>query len=130
MWLGAFLWWQRGKTRGQLSTFLLTRGLWLVVLELTVMRLAYDFDFAQSYPVLLLVLWVLGVCMIVMAGLVWLPVRVLAVLSVATIVLHNCLDSIKLSRFGSAAPLWNLIHQPGAFPIGGAMVIVGYPLVP
>lgn len=40
--LGAFLWWQRGKTRGQLSTYLVTRGLWLIVLEVTVMRLAYN----------------------------------------------------------------------------------------
>ncbi len=128
--LGAFLWWRRGRTTRQLSIFLLTRGLWLVLLELTVMRLAYDFNFDQSYPVLLLVLWVLGACMVVMAGLVWLPVRVLAVLSVATIALHNSLDGINLSGFGSAAPLWNLIRQPGAFRMAGALVIVGYPLVP
>ena len=41
--LGAFLWWQRGRTRTELSVFLLTRGAWLMLLEITVMRLAYDF---------------------------------------------------------------------------------------
>ena len=128
--LSAFLWWQRGKTKRQLSAFLLTRGLWLVVLELTAMRLAYDFDFSQRYPILLLVLWVLGACMIGMSALVWLPVRILAVLSVAAIVLHNSHDGINASQLGEAARLWNLIHQPGAFRVAGTVVIVGYPLVP
>jgi uncharacterized membrane protein len=128
--LGAYLWWQRGRTRGELSTFLWTRGLWLVLLELTVMRLAYNFDLSRQYPVLLLVLWVLGVCMIGLALLVWLPVRVLFGVSVAVIVLHNCLDGIAPARFGALAGLWNLFHQSGAFRLGGATVIVGYPLVP
>ena len=128
--LGVYLWWQRGRTKAQLSKYLATRGLWLVFLEVTVMRLAYNFDFVQSYPFLMLVLWALGGCMILMAALVWLPARALAVLSIATIVLHNLLDGIQPSRFGSAAPLWNVIHQPGAFPLGKALIIVGYPLVP
>jgi uncharacterized membrane protein len=128
--MGAFLWWQRGKTRRQLSTFLVTRGLWLVVLEVTVMRLAYDFDLSQRYPILLLVLWALGLSMIGLAVLVWLPIRVLAVLSLAGIALHNCLDQVNAARFGSAAGVWNLLHQPGAFNVAGATVIVAYPLVP
>ena len=61
--LGAYLWWQRGRTRGELSVFLLTRGLWLIVLEVTVMRLAYTFSFSRDYPVFLIVLWALGGCM-------------------------------------------------------------------
>ena len=70
---GAFLWWQRNHSRARLSRFLWTRGLWLIVLELTVMQLAYYFSFSQRYPVLLLVLWALGGCMIVLAALVYLP---------------------------------------------------------
>ena len=128
--LGAFLWWQRGRTRRDLSLFLATRGVWLVVLELTVMRVAYNFDVVQRYPVLLLVLWVLGACMIGLAALAWLPTRVLAVLCVATILLHNTLDGIDPAKFGAAAPLWNLFHQPGAFKVASALMIVGYPLVP
>lgn len=128
--LGAFLWWQRERTKGRLSTYLLTRGLWLIVLEITVMRFAYDFDFAQSYPWFLLVLWALGTCMIGLAVLIWLPTRVLLVVSVAVILLHNCLDRVDAGRFGRAAPVWELLHQPGAFQLVGATVIVGYPLVP
>ena len=127
---GAFLWWQRGRTRKQLSAFLLTRGLWFVALELTVMRLAYNFNFSQRYPILLLVMWVFGICMIGMAALIWLPSRLLAFLSVGVIVLHNCLDSVTASRFGSAAGVWNLVHQAGGFRVSGWTVIVGYPLIP
>lgn len=128
--LGAFLWLQRGRTRQQLSRYLLTRGLWLILLELVVMRLAYNFSFSGSYPVLLLVLWVLGICMVVMAALVWIPVRWLALLSVAVIVLHNCLDTVRAAEFGAAAGVWNLVHQVGAFQVSGTVAIVGYPLVP
>jgi uncharacterized membrane protein len=128
--LGAFLWWQRGRTRTQLSVFLLTRGAWLMLLEITVMRLAYDFDLGSPYPVFLLVLWALGLCMIGLAALVWLPIPALATLSLAVIVLHNLLDGVSADRFGSAAPVWNLLHQPGAFPVGGTTVIAGYQLIP
>jgi uncharacterized membrane protein len=128
--LGAFLLWQRGRTRGQLSVFLLTRGVWLMLLEITVMRLAYDFDPGSPYPVFLLVLWVLGLCMVCLAALVWLPVPALAGLSLAVILLHNGLDGVTADRFGGAAAAWNVLHQPGAFTIGGTTVLVGYPLVP
>ena len=128
--LGAFLLWQRGRSRSQLSVFLLTRGVWLMLLELTVMRLAYDFNPGSPYPVFLLVLWVLGLCMVCLAALVWLPVPALAALSLAVILLHNSLDGVTADRFGGAAAAWNVLHQPGAFTIGGTTVFVGYPLVP
>ena len=128
--LGAFFWWQRGRSRRELSIFLLTRGFWLIFLELTVMRVAYDFDFALSYPVFLLVLWVLGACMIGLAVLVWLPGPVLAGLSIAVILVHNTFDGIDPSRFGGGALLWDLLHQPGVINVAGRVVIVAYPLVP
>ena len=128
--MGAFLWWQRNRTKKQLSVFLLTRGLWLLVLELLVMRLAYFFSLSLEYPVFLLVLWALGACMIALAALICLPLRWLAVVSVAAIVLHNSLDRVQASQFGAAAPVWNIIHQPSAFPVAGRLVIVAYPLVP
>jgi uncharacterized membrane protein len=115
---GAFLWWQRGRSRGELSRFLLTRGVWLIVLEVTVMRFAYQFSMAPRYPVLLVVLWALGASMIALAALVWLPVRVLAVLSVATVALH---DLFPGGRF---------LHQPGVLHMGQWTVFVAYPLVP
>jgi uncharacterized membrane protein len=128
--LGAFLWLQRDRTKAQLSSFLLSRGIWLIFLELTVMRFAYNFNFASRFPVLLLVMWELGACMVVLAALVQLPYRFLAVLSIAVIVLHNLLDRISAASFGHYAPLWDLLHQPGAFPVLGLFFVVGYPLIP
>lgn len=128
----AYLWWQRGHSRGALSRFLATRGLWLVLLELTVMRIAYDFAIGMQDPLLLLllVLWGLGISMLVLAALVWLPEAMLAVLAIATIALHNLLDPLHASQFGAHAPWWNLLHEAGAMNLGGAIVVVGYPLVP
>ena len=94
--VGAFLRLQRpGSTKAQLSRFLWTRGLWLVFLELTVMRVAINFSLDARYPVLLLVIWALGVSMIALAALIHLPHRVLAVLSIAVIALHNGLDGVQ-----------------------------------
>lgn len=128
--IGAYLWWRRGRTRGELSRFLVTRGLWLMVLELTVMRLGYNFSVSTEYPLMLIVLWVLGLCMVCLAVIVWLPLPAVAVLSVATIALHNLLDPIRAAQLGSSSWLWFLLHQVGAFPVFGTVAIVGYPLIP
>jgi len=120
--IGAYLWMGRGRSASDLSRFLWSRGLWLVLLELTVMRFAYAFSF--SYPVLLLVFWALGCSMVALGFLVRLPIRVLTVVSVLVILLHNTLDSVN------AGWLWLVLHRQGAFPVDGVLVITAYPLVP
>jgi uncharacterized membrane protein len=120
----------RSHTRGQLSRFLWTRGLWFIALELTVMQFAYNFNFTFRYLILLLILWIFGICLLAMAALVYVPMRWLAALSVAVIVLHNCLDGIRAQQFGSAAWLWNLLHQPGVIPVAGKLVLVTYTFLP
>jgi uncharacterized membrane protein len=128
--IGAYFYWQNGRTKGQLSTFLVTRGLWLIVLELTVMRLLYNFNLSQEYPFLLLVLWGLGLCMICLAALVWLPMPALAIVSVSMIVLHHLVDGVRASQFGAWAPLWNVVHQLGVFRLFDYTFITPYPLIP
>ena len=127
--MGAFLLGQRNRTKHQLSWFLWTRGVWFIVLELTVMQLAYTFNFSFTL-VFLLILWVFGICMIAMAWLIYLPTRWLAALSVVVIVFHNCLDGIDADRFGSFAWLWNLLHQPGPFSVAGRQVLAPYTFLP
>ena len=129
--LGAYFYWKNGaRTKGQLSQFLITRGLWLIVLELTLMQFAYNFNLATTNPIFLLVLYVLGACMIILAALVWLPITVLTALSIATILLHNSLDGIRAQSFGGFAPVWTLLHQVGAIPFGGRIFIAPYSLIP
>jgi len=131
---GAFLKLQRGGSeagsKAQLSWFLLSRGLWLVVLELSVMRLAMNFSFSLQYPVLLLVLWALGLSMVMMAALVHLPARALMVVSAALILGHNAFDGVPAVTLGVWAPLWNVLHQQGVFLVGGVPVLTAYPLLP
>ena len=112
-----------------LSRYLWTRGLWLIVLELTVLRFGFFLSLTEG-PWLLTVLWALGLSMIGLALLCRLPVRALAPLSLAVIALHNLLDPIRARQLGPLAFAWNILHQPGAFLVGGTPVIVAYPLVP
>ncbi len=129
--LGAFLRLDRtGGRVADLSRFLWTRGLWLVVLEITVVRLGFFFDVDYSGLIMLLVFWALGLSMIVLAGLVWLPWRAVAVISVAMIALHNLLDPIRAASLGSSAWLWRVLHEPGLLLPPPPVVIVAYPLIP
>jgi uncharacterized membrane protein len=127
--LGMFLF-EHSHTKRQLSRFLWTRGLWFILLELTVMQPAYNFSFSSRFMLFLLILWIFGICMIAMAGLIHLPVRWLAALSVAVILFHNCLDGIDSSRFGSAAWVWVLLHQPGLVRFAGRTFRVPYTFIP
>src|SRR3954454_16326615 len=110
---GAFLSTSRGKSIQQVSRFFITRGLWLVLLEFTVVDFAWGFvPWAQAG-----VIWILGWSMVVMALIVWLPVRWIAVLGVGMIATHNLLDGIPAASFGKFSWLWIFLHSPGCIPI-------------
>jgi uncharacterized membrane protein len=128
--LGAFFRLQRIGSTAELSRFLLTRGLWLIVLEATVMRLAMNFTVATSYPLLLLILWALGVSMIALAALIHLPPRTLLAISLVVMAGHNLLDGIQARSLGGWAPIWNLLHEQGVFIARGFPVVVAYPVLP
>ena len=129
--IGAFLWLRRhNRTKQELAGFLLRRGLLFVLLELTVLQFAYDFNVSTHYLVLLLVLWIFGICLISMALLVQIPRRWLAALSLAAIALHNLLDGIAGPQSGPPTWLWHIFHQPGLLTIAGMPVLVTYTLIP
>src|SRR6266481_1682099 len=74
-----------------LSRHLIARGIWLIFLEWTVLEFMWTFNF-QYQVVVLQVIWVIGWSMIVLAGLVWLPQRAVAVFALAMIAIHNAFD--------------------------------------
>jgi uncharacterized membrane protein len=110
---GAYLASSRGKSSRELSWFLLTRGLWLVLLEVTVVSFAWGFTpWAHGG-----VIWILGWCMVLMAAIVRLPVRWIAVFGLVMIATHNLLDRITPASFGKLYWVWMLLHYPGRIPI-------------
>ena len=117
----------RGRSSAHMSRLLLTRGLWLVFLDLTVSAIGWQFGF-DLMPAFALVIWALGWSMIVMAALVHAPRGVIASVSLAAIALHNLLDGLPPEALGRFAPLWHFVHVPG-FAIPGTLFIA-YPLVP
>lgn len=130
--LGAFLWMERGHhSKGELSRFLVTRGVWLILLEVTILRviLLSQVRYRGSI-VILFILWAIGLSMMALAGLIYLPGKWLAGLSVALIALHNLLDPISANRFGRAAFLWDILHQQGLFSWMGLKFVVAYPVLP
>jgi uncharacterized membrane protein len=126
---GAYLTLRRmGKSA--LARYLISRGLWLILLELVVMRFALQFN-VDYHVTILNVLWGLGWAMIVLAGLIWLPLPAIAAFAVVLILGHNALDGVHAASLGAFRPLWMLLHQLGAvFHNGHSLVVVSYVLIP
>ncbi|HKB10162.1 MAG TPA: heparan-alpha-glucosaminide N-acetyltransferase domain-containing protein [Vicinamibacterales bacterium] len=114
-----------------LSRLLVTRGLWLIALELTVLR-CFGYQFNVDYRVtMLIVLWALGWSMIALGALVHLPVAAVGAIGVAMIASHNLLDSIRPATLGAFAPLWTILHVPGIVLVTPShTVFAAYALVP
>jgi len=138
---GAFLQLSRGKSKAELSRFLWTRGLWLILLEFTVVRFGVFFNLDYSFLGAAQVIWALGWSMIALAGLIHLPLKVVAVFGVGMMLLHNLLDPIQVAQWqgpgspvpDAAAKLWMVLHQQGATPVAGfpsPVVYILYPLIP
>jgi uncharacterized membrane protein len=138
----AYLQWARGKNKRELSKFLLTRGLWLIVLEFTVVRSFVFFHLDYRFMGAAQVIWVIGISMILLAGLIHLHLRMVAAFGIGMIFLHNLLDGIRVEGWrgpespvpGVWAKLWIILHQPfEAMPVDGfpsPVVFVVYPLIP
>ncbi|PWT72326.1 MAG: hypothetical protein C5B59_16025 [Bacteroidetes bacterium] len=116
------------KTKKQLSVFLLTRGLWLIFLEFTVLNFAWYFD-VHFTTVDFIIIWALGVSMIFLAGLIFLPLPVILLISLILIGGHNLFDGFHVPGNGSGAFIWAIVHDQRFF-VFGRNLFVGYPLVP
>jgi uncharacterized membrane protein len=125
--VSAYLQKMRGKTAGELSIFLLTRGLWLVFVEIVVLHLLvwFNFDFRFIGP--LQVIWAIGWSMVALAALVHLPLRAVAAIGVGVIALHNTLDGVM-----NQSLWWMVLHRAGFTMLGasGPLLWVQYPLIP
>jgi len=123
------------KGKKQLSLFLVTRGLWLIFLELTVVNFGWTFNI--HFPFFTLgVIWALGVSMIVLAVLVWLPDPAVLCIGALVVACHNLLDGIHFPGSSLKSFLWSSLHDPSwgkeanQLNLQGHRVVVDYPLLP
>jgi uncharacterized membrane protein len=116
------------KSAAMLTRFLLTRGLWLIFLEITVVSFGWSFGFG---PPVFQVIWVIGACMIVLAGLQWLPVPVVGLFAAVVILGDDLLDRVHAATLGGWADFWRIVHERGPLMVHGHFVaLYGYPLIP
>ncbi|MBC7423597.1 MAG: DUF1624 domain-containing protein, partial [Ferruginibacter sp.] len=109
----AFLTGQK-KSKKDLSIFLLKRGLWLIFLEMIVTNLGWNFNIA--FPMFLFItIWALGISMIVLAGLIHLPKKIILAFSILLIAGHNLLDGIHVEGNTLPAFGWALLHEQQPF---------------
>ena len=117
---------QRGKTPGELQRLLITRGLWLMLLEVTVVGFGWSFGFAPFFQVIFAV----GISMVGLGVIIRLPTAVIGGLGAAIVILHNLLDPIKASDLGDFKDGWILLHQPGMLTLDGHPAgFVAYPVL-
>jgi uncharacterized membrane protein len=128
----------RGRKTGpaSLSRFLLVRGIWLILLEITVLRLGWTFNFDYRHYVLAGVIWMIGWVMIGLALLVYFPTPVIGTLGLAILFGHNVLDRVlpphmAAIQASSLKWLWQVLYFGGPVPVGDLTVLaVLYSLVP
>ena len=116
------------KGKRELSAFLLKRGLWLVFLELTIVNFAWFFNIHFTL-VLLVVIWALGVSMIVLAGLIHLPKKLILAVGFVLVAGHNTLDAVHVSGSDWKAVGWALLHEFSFFDYKSFDLFIGYPLL-
>lgn len=124
---GISVWLQQanGKTGGDLSRFLLVRGLWLIALELLVVSFA--FNFALPF-VFLQGIWAIGVGFVILAALCRLPRVAVLAIGLLIVIGHGVFAGVNAGDLGSAGPAWTIFMELGLFPFGPGLS--AYPVVP
>ena len=121
---------ERGKSRRSLQYLLLTRGAWLLFLEIVVSKFSWSFNF-DGHHWFAGVLWAIGWSMISLGALLWLPRAVIGFFSVFLIVIHNGWDGIQAADWGSFSWLWTLLHAPDMLTLApGITWDIWYPILP
>ncbi|WP_340073637.1 DUF1624 domain-containing protein [Leptobacterium sp. I13] len=123
--ISAYLIGQR-KTKNELATFLLKRGIWLIIIEMTIITFGWYFDI-RFKVIALLVIWALGISMIALAALIYLPRNWILIFSCILIFGHNFLDGVHFEKNF----IWTALHEVGYFKLSENHYLrVGYPVIP
>ena len=126
--LSAYLYSQR-HSPAETSRFLLSRGAFLVFLELTFVNFSWRAELPPNF-IFLQVIWAIGLCMIVLAGLIHLPRKAVLLLGIAIVAGHNLLDGIVLSPDHPLFVPWGILHERSQIELAGVIVKFNYPILP
>ena len=133
---GAFLHGAKLGDRGKLARFLSSRGLWLVLLELTLLRFAWTFNFDYAHYSLAGVIWMLGWCMVLLAGIIYLPGWAIATFGMVTIVAHPVLyplmGAVHAADGSVLDALFKVLYLGEGFDVGkgGPPLLVLFVIIP
>lgn len=120
----AFLSGQR-KSKKEQTLFLIKRGLWLLLVEITIISFAWSFNIYLPFTGLG-VIWAIGISMIALALFIHLPIIWIAVIGLILVAAHNLLDSVHFDGF-----LWAALHEPAIFKLNDDHLLrVAYPVIP
>jgi uncharacterized membrane protein len=119
--LSAFLY-GRWRSTEELSRFLLIRGLWLILIDLTLIKFGWRFE-VDLYRLGAGVIFVIGLSMVVLAALIWLPRWVMASVILLMLAGHNLLDNVRAEELGEASGAWHVLHEPGLVPLGDGVTL-------
>jgi len=126
---GASAWFQSlKKTKKELSLFLIKRGAWLILLEITVINLVFSFDFHFN-EVALQVIWAIGISMIILGLLTWLPFPVTLIVGFLIVAGHNSLDFYEAKNANNLSLFYHLLHRVNLFDLGNFRLLVFYPFL-
>lgn len=116
---GVSAWLQNGrKTKKELSQFLITRGLWLILVDLTIITLGTTGDIHFNYFIIQ-TLWAIGISMAILGLMIWLPFYAILITGLVIVLGHNTLDFAEANHQGSYPFWWQLLHRQGDIPLWG-----------
>ncbi len=128
--LSAFLYGQKYQGRRDVSAFLFKRGLFLVVLEFTLVNFAWTFQLPPSV-IYMQVIWAIGVSMLALAALVWLPRPVLIAVAIVLIGGHNLLDGVHFAPGSALQNGWAILHERSWIEVNDSLRLrITYPVLP
>jgi uncharacterized membrane protein len=126
----AFLYGARQRSTKEVSWFLFTRGIWLIFVELIIVNFAWTFDITLSIH-MLQVIWAIGMSMVLLAGIIFLPRPVILFIGIVLVAGHNLFDSIILDGTSVGALLWYALHQSKIVIFdSNSSINFAYPLIP
>lgn len=125
----AYLYEMKVQRSKETAWFLVSRGVWLIFVELVIVNFAWTFDITYSFR-LLQVIWAIGISMVALSALVFLPDKWILAIGMMLVFGHNLLDPITVQGSDTQDIIWYTLHQPNAVFIVGSLVNFLYPVLP